>query len=237
MVHTSFRPLEAFRAIQRLLADPDATEEAFNVVRAVDGGGLERIYRRYQAEPTGARMLRERPSLLETLSDRAALESMPEGSLGRAYLAFSDREGISPGGLVEASEHEERELLDPDRRFIVDRMRDSHDLWHVVTGLRTDLAGELSVLSFTTAQTGSIGVAFLVLAGYAHSFTLPDMGERGRRLARESFARGRRAEWLPIAEWEELLPLPLDQVRAELGITAVPVYRPQYTPDRAELAA
>ncbi len=238
MTQPTFRPLEAARAIRRLLADPEQTEEAFNVVRAIDAGGLDRLYRRFSSTEEGRRLLRDKPSLLAALSDTASLAAMPEGSLGRAYLAFCAREGITPGGLVEASAPTDADIIDEDHRFIAERMRDSHDLFHLVTGCRTDLAGELGVLAFTTAQTGSLGTGFLVAAGYLHSFSLRDMGGAGRRMAREMFARGLRAEWFPTADWERLLASPIDDVRIELGLTAVPVYRPYYKADRdAALAA
>lgn len=228
---TPFRPLEAARAMRRLLDDPDRTEEAFTIVRSIDGGGIDRLYRRFQSCPEGRRLLRERPALLEIMRDRERLAAMPEGSLGRAYLAFCEREGLTPGGLVDASDVEQRALLDEDRRYIADRMRDSHDLYHLVTGCRTDLAGELGVLAFTTAQTGSLGTGFLVAAGYLHSFGLPERGGPGRRMAREMFARGLRAEWFPTADWEALLLRPIDEVRVALGIRSVPVYQPFYKAD------
>jgi len=237
MNHGTFRPLEAARAIRSLLQNPEATEEAFTIVRVIDNGGIDRLHARWTASPDGRRLLRERPSLLDLLENGDGLRAMPEGSLGHAYLAFSEREGISPGGLVEASENEERALLDDERRYIADRMRESHDLWHVVTGCRTDLAGELSVLAFTTAQIGALGIGVLTLAGYAYSFTLPgEVGKRGRRLARESFLRGRRAEWLPVADWEGLFPLPIEEARAKLGITSVISYVPLYKNDLAAAA-
>ncbi|MCB9595506.1 MAG: ubiquinone biosynthesis protein [Sandaracinaceae bacterium] len=238
MNNETFRPLEAAAAMRRLLADPEQTEEAFTIVRAIDNGGIDRLYRRFQSTEAGRRLLRERPSLLAHIQDADALAAMPAGSLGRAYFDFCQREGLVPGGLIDASLHEDRALLDADRLFVADRMRDSHDLFHVVLGCRTDLAGELGVLAFTTAQTGSLGTGFLVAAGFAHTFTLPDSGGPGRRMVREMLARGRRAEWFPTADWEALLLRPLDEVRVELGITSVPVYRPFYKADRdAALAA
>ena len=232
-----FRPLEAARAIRRLMDDPDATEHAFAVVRAIDGGGFDRLVARWRQDPLGQRLLRERPSLVETLEDRSRLRAMPQGSLAHAYLAFCEREGITPDGLVEASESDEREELGDEERFIADRMRDSHDLWHVVTGCRTDLAGELAVLAFTTAQTRGFGVGAIVVAGYLRSFQLGDMGKRGRQLAREGFARGWHAEWLPAADWESLLALPIEEARARLGITSVATYAPFYEADRQQAFA
>ncbi|MGE0787464.1 MAG: Coq4 family protein [Sandaracinaceae bacterium] len=234
-VHPPVRALEALRALGRLLRDPDRTEDAFAVVRLVDAGGIDRLFARFRQSSEGRALLRERPSLLAALSDTAGLAAMPEGSLGRTYLAFCEREGITPGGLVEASTSEERALLDEDRLYVADRMRDSHDLWHVITGCRTDLAGELSVLAFSTAQTQSLGVGLLALGGFLRSFTLPrELGYQGRELVKAAVRSGRRASWLPIARWEELLPLPLDEVRRSLRVEPLPAYEPFY---KEQLAA
>ena len=228
------RPTEALGALRRLIANPEATEEVFTVLRSLDGRLIERLHERVRATPAGRRLLAERPDLIAILADRARLAAMPEGSLGREYLAFCDREGITPGGLVEASDHPDRQTLDPELLWLANRLRDSHDLWHVVTGCRSDLGGELGLLAFTTAQTRSVGTATLVAAGYARSFTLPgEIGAGGRQLARSMFVRGLRAEWLPVADWEALLPLPLAQVRARLGVEPVPPYQPFYTADLA----
>lgn len=223
---------EALTALRRLLANPDDTEQAFRVVRALDGGSLAWVLERMKRDTHGAELLSRRPSLLAAMSDTDALAAMPEGSLGRAYLAFCAREGIAAGGLVEASESTNADIVDPELRFVADRMRDSHDLWHVVTGHRTDLAGELSVLAFTAAQTHGPGVSLLVLGGYLHSFHLwGEVGAQGRRMTREALARGRRAEFFPSAPWENLLARPLEEVRLELGISSVPVYQPFYRRD------
>ena len=108
-------------------------------------------------------------------------------------------------------------------------MRDSHDLWHVFAGCRTDLAGELAVLTFTAAQTGNFGVGLLAMAGFVKSFTLPEeLGHRGRALVKGAWRRGRAADFLPVAPWEQLLARPLDEVRAELGVEPMPTYEPMY---------
>jgi ubiquinone biosynthesis protein COQ4 len=238
MESSTFRPLEALRGVRGILADPTATEEAFRIIRAVDGGGIDRLYARFQATPRGRALLSERPRLLPVLKDQDGLRAMPEGSLGRAYLAFCDKEGINSGGLVDASDLEARALLDEELLYMADRMRDSHDLWHVVVGCRTDLGGELAILAFTTAQTESFGVGLLTLAGYARSYTLPaDFGEEGRRLVRAAWARARNAEWLPIARWEELLPVPLEEVRSRLNLDVMPLYEPYYVEDIEAFAA
>jgi ubiquinone biosynthesis protein COQ4 len=230
-----FRPLEALRGVRGIIADPTKTEEAFRIIRAIDAGGIDRLHARFRESPKGRALLEDRPALLSLLEDRDTLEAMPEGSLGRAYLEFCDAEGITPGGLVEASHFDEvDEEVDEELRYVADRMRDSHDLWHVVVGCRTDLAGELAILAFTTAQTESIGVGVLTLAGYARSFTLPkELGGEGRRLVKAAWHRARNAAFLPVADWESLLAKPLSEVRAELNVEPVPAYSPYYVEDLA----
>ena len=82
------RPFDAVRAIRRVFADPDATEQVFEVIDALQGPNLKWMRARLQRSATGRRLLETTPSLLPLLSDRAALRALPEGSLGRAYLAF-----------------------------------------------------------------------------------------------------------------------------------------------------
>ena len=45
-----------------------------------------------------------------------------------------------------------------------------------------------------------------------------------RRMIREAFQRGRKAAWLPAADWEGLLSQPLEYVRSVLSLGDVPDY-------------
>ena len=218
-----YRPLEALRALRALARDPDDTGQVFKIVAALSGDTQGRMVRRLQASETGRRLLSERRVLSAALADRERLLALPEDSLGRAYLAFCERHGITAQGLVAASEQGDFSDRSADERFVASRMRDAHDLWHVVAGYQTDLIGEASVLALTVAQTKNPGIALIVALAY-----LRHGGEHryGRPLLRQAFARGRRAAYLPAVDWEGLLPRPLDEVRRELNIGDPPNYRP-----------
>ena len=56
--------------------------------------------------------------------------------------------------------------LDEERVLFADRLRDMHDLCHVVAGYRGDLIGEASVLALSFAQTRNPGVGLMALAGF-----------------------------------------------------------------------
>ena len=137
----------AWRALGRLRIDPDNTDEVFVIIRALSGNSGERHYRKFKNTEAGPRILAEQRNLLDTLVDRDYLRSLPEESLGHQYLLFTERENISPEGLVEASESVDRTAVGENRLRFFNRLRDCHDLQHVTTGWGRDLLGEGSVLT------------------------------------------------------------------------------------------
>jgi ubiquinone biosynthesis protein COQ4 len=216
---------EAWEGIRALLADPDDTSQVFKIIRALAGNSNERQFKRFLRSEYGPTILAESRSLVERLSDREYLTSLPDGTLGRVYADFTDREQITPDGLVEASEavpNDRQEELGPDRQLFGMRLRDSHDLWHVVTGYGRDLVGEASLLAFTYRQTRNRGIGFIVLVAYLKAGkTFPEE----RRMIRGGFHRAKQAAWMPGADWEALLECPLDEVRRTLGVVPVDPYR------------
>jgi ubiquinone biosynthesis protein COQ4 len=227
-----FRPGRALLAVRDLLKDPDDLPKVFTLLESTSGRTLERLHARLMASPKGAKLLAGRPDIVDQLADREGLRKLPEGSLGRAYLAFVESEGISPAGIRKAAEdgriaHED---LPPELAYVHFRMRDTHDLWHAVTGYKGDVLGELTLLAFIFAQTWNPGVAVLVAAGTLRTLshtalTTRDEGPAARALIRNGYLRGRRAAWLPEQHWEDMLAMPLAEVRAKLGVGEPPVYR------------
>src|SRR6185295_17307919 len=110
--------------------------------------------------------------LAEILSDREFLARLPEGSVGRAYLHFTTTENISAQGLIEESRkgHDD-DGLDSAHPYAWygRRMRDIHDLWHVLTGYGRDALGEACVVGFSYAQTRGLGWALIAVGAAAKS--------------------------------------------------------------------
>lgn len=234
----------AWRAMRLLLADPDRTELAFEAVSAVSSRDFERLFQRFVADPEGRRLLAERPSLLEALSDGARLRAMPEGSFGRAYAAFMEAGQLTADGLVEADLASEAVLgieeREPTRHWFSERLRDMHDLWHVLSGYGRDEAGEAANLAFSYAQMPFRGIALILVA----AALLEPHGDRfawPRYLIR-AWRRGRRTRPLTLARYEDLLACPLEEVRQALGIEPASVAHPDgiivaHRRSRAALAA
>lgn len=219
----------AFRALRAILANPDDTKQAFTVIQALGGPASERLYSRFRGTEVGAAVLRDRRQLLDSLRDQTKLETMPDGSLGRAYLDFLRSQQITADGLVAASVDGDlyAKDLDPERRLFSDRLRDMHDLWHVVAGYRGDLIGEASILALSFVQTWNPGVALIAFLGFLKEGEL----DGARTIIARALVRGHRAAWLPGVDFEAMLPRPLAEVRAELGLSDPPSYEPVYTSD------
>src|SRR4051812_47978232 len=98
---TPWAPLRALGAIRRLLRDPSDTKQVFEVIQALAGKAPTRVLDKMRASAGGRRLLADKPDLLLRLGDHATLAALPAGSLGRAYLSFIAREGITHDGLVE----------------------------------------------------------------------------------------------------------------------------------------
>jgi len=224
MASVQFEPIRALRAARRLAADPDDLPQVFTIIESLAFNTLERTVRRMAADPRGRPLLSARPDIVQKLSDRAALSRLPEGSLGRAYLEFVERENISAEGIRVAAEQGMRDAdaLPAPLDWMSRRMRDTHDLWHVVTGYSGDVLGETSLLAFTFTQTWSPGVALILAIGLVKTLG----GLSARRTILDGFMRGLRSEWLPAQDWEGLLALPLLDVRTRLSIGEPPVYTP-----------
>lgn len=218
-------PIKALRAIRALVADKEDTGQVFKIIDALSGGVVDRQYKRFVATETGQRIIAEKRDLIATLSDRAYLGSLPEGSLGRTYYDFMAGENLTADGLVAASEEvRRRDDRTADERLFGDRLRDQHDLWHVTTGYGRDGLGELALLSFTYAQTRNRGIGFIVLVGAR--VTRKNVPEAAVwSVVREGFRHGKQAAWLPATDWEAMLPKPLSEVRALLGIAPPATYR------------
>jgi ubiquinone biosynthesis protein COQ4 len=227
MLETIRRPFAAARALRAALTDPDDTKQVFRLLQtlgSVRSGGFSE---RFKASRGGQRLLAARPDLFARLSDREALAALPEGSLGRAYLAFMSEGRLDAEFLIQAAEEGGLPHTGADdEAYLGRRMRDAHDLWHVVTGYKGDLLGEASVLAFTFGQTWALG--FGLLAG---SVFYMGRDPEARRLVADAFARGLRAAWLPAVAWEELLDKPLDEVRLQLRLGPPPVYEPFLSSD------
>jgi ubiquinone biosynthesis protein COQ4 len=228
-------PLKFLRSYQELrkaraTGDP---EIVLRFMRPFHTRQFERTFLRVLADSVGRRLLDEERSLLPVLSDLQSLQALPERSLGREYARFIEEEELSLTDFAEASLASMSELDYGDRRAwtLAQRLRDMHDLIHVVSGYGRDLLGEMAVLSFSSGRPKrgeNYRLSFILrLAQWKFARAgRPDAAG----VLRAAAERGAKAAFLPAVEWERLLPRPLPLVREQLGISPPPAYEPiQYT--------
>lgn len=223
----AFRPLKAWKHMQKLIANKEDTEQVFHIIEALNGQSFEKNFWKFAARPAGQKLLKEKPCLPPVLDDHGWIRDLPEGTVGRAYVEFMEREGLSAQGLVDESEkfRSKAREFDDDMKWYGNRLRDTHDLFHVLSGYNRDALGEASLLAFTYSQQPGLGVIFISFIGCR---TITRHAPKGARIM-DCFWEGKRngAAAQKIIE-QDILALmrePLEAARARLGIAKPLIYR------------
>lgn len=211
---------EALQALRRLLQNPEATDEVFTVIRGFSGNSFEKEFQRFVRSESGQQILDAEQELLDVL--KSDLSQCQLNSLAGTYSRFLRLEGLTADGLVDASDPTQEVFDEPMRAKFGRRQRDQHDLWHTVTQYGRDELGELCLLAFTFAQTGNRGIGLIVLFGTLKHRKI--IGNKVFKAVREGYRNGKRCAWLPGVVWEDLLTLPVDQVRAQLKLAEPTTY-------------
>jgi ubiquinone biosynthesis protein COQ4 len=216
------RPVAAYRAMRNLLRERENTQQVFLLIEALRGKTTLRQFARFRQTETGRAVLAEHRRLLDRLSDRASLEALPAGTLGRAYYEFMASENLSAEGLIEASKVTRPPASD-DVTLFRERNREMHDLLHVVTGYGRDPLGEACLVAFSYPQTRLKGFA-VIAAFVARKIARRLPGEPVRHAVFEGYRHGRGAGWLPGADWEALLAQPVEAIRAQFAVKPAKYY-------------
>lgn len=218
------QPLRALKAYGRLVQDKEDTKQVFEIIKALTGRSLQRAYQRMLTNEQGGREAYKALELQPYLDDPEWIGQFPEGTVGAAFRKFIAVRGLTVHGLaMEAQSVDDRIEAEHPVAWYARRVRDTHDVWHVLTGYGTDVLGEACILGFTYAQTPNPGVAFIVL-GAAREFSRRHKGPPYGRAILEGYRRGKKAKSLVCQDYFTLMAEPLETARARLGIGPAPVY-------------
>ncbi len=202
------------RAFSRLLQNPDDTKQVFVMGLVINAHRFPGFISRFVSDPSGAALLRDRPTIDSRSVDFAALAELPPDTLGGAFARHMKENNLNPDlfqpppGLPDSA------------AYIVQRIRQTHDLWHLLTGYRTDILGELALQGFYYGHIGMPSSFLISVFGtlrYAGKF---------RKLhpfqtVREGYRRGKQAAFLPTIKWEDWWTLPLSEVRRRVNIDPI----------------
>ena len=149
---------------------------------------------------------------------QTALLAMPSGSLGHGYARWFANAGGQP-----LPDPQLAEGTDGDDIWLHQRVRHTHDLWHVVCGCPPTPAGEAALSAINVMQLRWPGSAMLLGADLLHRCLegpIPGEVDVGQAVA-YGLELGRTCKPLLAQRWEEGWQRPLAEWREQLGIASL----------------
>lgn len=220
----------AVRALSRVLKNPVETDQVLVFSTYANAGTNSERLETFFNDPRGMRLFSEQRAIDSHTIDLDALYALPSGTLGHAYASFMKRHGLTPDVFDGSPE----DIHDPRRAYVIQRMRQTHDLWHVVTNAETDPAGEVALQAFTWAQVGAPSAGILAALGMLKTL------RHDRRIVKDVadlIRLGRAADHLVVFPWEDHWATPLTEVRRLLKLPESPRSVGGYTKGAFEAAA
>lgn len=224
---SGFRPLKVLHHFGKLVEDKEDTEQVFHIIEATKGRKSHRQAWNFIQSPEGRRFLEEGTSIPAMLDDHARWADCGPNTVAAHYIAFMKREGLSAAGLVaESHKWAPPESLPRDlTQWYFDRLRDTHDLFHVLTGYGRDALGEASLLGFTYEQNHNTGILFIAYAGARQIKKVSGTKAPLFAAIKEGRKLGRAAAKISHQDIAALMREDIDAARARLGIGKPEVYR------------
>jgi len=211
--------LGVVRGAIALVIDPSKTESVYDVE---DG------LRHRRATMLAVEFVKQDPGVAQIFAERYLAEppdleqlgQLPEGSLGRVYADYLRDSGF------EADFYRSLEVEDDASYFLL-RMRQTHDIWHLVAGFNTDVPGELGLKAFELAQTRRPLSAVLLSGGVLSAvFKAPEtIGPLLEQIA-IGYRLGSTAKPFLAQRWEEHWERSLDDWRELLNFQPLSHYQP-----------
>lgn len=205
--------LRMVAALAEFLTKPDSLDSVFGVTRSLQNSKLSaQMFCHLLANPAMAELVTSnwRPTPI----DLNALEQLPEGSLGHTYARQLRSQGLSPDNLIDPTP------ISSPQDYIVHRLRETHDIVHVLTGFGIDGAGELGLQAFNLAQNRSPLAVMLIFGGMLKSLQDDEPLEPLLHALARGFQLGLQAPCViayrledgwerSLADWQEELGLPV----------------------------
>lgn len=193
----------AIQALKILGDDPGNTYYGPLVNACMDSETYAALARKWRETNDGSRLLDERPTLQGRELDLDALERLPEGTLGHEFVRYFRKNGIEP--FVTAFP------IQTDIDYLSKRYRETHDLFHVITGYGTDVTGEMELQAFVLGNLG-LRQAMLILA-YSIPLQLKEGGIMSFRAylkkLHAAYTRGRRSREMLSVHYDKFWEQPV----------------------------
>lgn len=211
--------LSTLKGLVSLMRDPAQTDSVFDVEDGLRNTKAAQLAVDYaKSQPGVAELFEER--YFAPVPDINALLNLPSDSLGHVYASYLTESGFDPNFYRKVP-------IDDDVTYMFMRMRQTHDIWHVVTGFGSDVNAELGLKAFEIAQVHRTLAAMLVSGGLLRTlFKTPEQLDGLLEQVAIGYRMGARAKPFLAQKWEEHWEKPLDEWRSELNIQPATVYIP-----------
>jgi len=211
----AIRPVKFLAGSLGLLRNVHAIQNIYRLEDSVLSAGCTRQMMRFVKEAPAVAAMIESRYLRGSVPDLDALRPLPPGTLGREYVEHIERFRFNPGYY---------QTLEPkdDTTYLLARVRETHDIWHVVLGYYPSPLGELGLKAFELAQLRR-PLAAMIVAGGVLRYLLINPEQLGDVLEviATGYEAGRRARPLVAERWEEHWDEPVTQIRQRLNVPAL----------------
>lgn len=210
-IRTFIQKLLGARAFIRIVNDPNRLDEVFKLSDNTDQREiLDRAVKRFALVPQCAQALQACRRLPDYRL--ASLAKLPEGTLGKAFAEHMISRNLDPAAIPTLNAKDPAE-------FVRAHLYETHDIWHVVTGFDTDVAGELGLQGFYMAQIqGPLPPTILAAGMLNTAFLASEESDARMRNIVVGWRMGKRCEPLFGANWDHYWSMSLAEVRRLFGI-------------------
>ncbi|MFP4103855.1 Coq4 family protein [Coleofasciculus sp.] len=210
--HTHHSYLSLMKGVIGLMLDPKHTESVFDIEDGLRHSASSKELLRFTAKDSVVQTLIKERYLQKTPPNTPELKKLPKGSLGREYVNHLDQFGFDPDYYRKIDVQE-------DIDYIMMRIRQTHDIWHVITGFDTHPLGEIAIKAVELAQTHR-PMAAAICAGGVFRYMLKQPEEFGYCLdsITAGYHLGLKAKPLLAMKWEELWEYQVEDLRRELNV-------------------
>jgi len=207
------RARTVLRAFSILARDTSRVDQVLELAQAVNLPRLVEKLGEMESDPALRSLLDDMPRIDRASVDYEALGRLPDGTLGREYARFLVDHGISPSTFEKDPDVGNARLA-----YLITRVRQTHDLWHVLTGYEPDVRGEVLLQGFTYGQLrmpSNMVIALFGIVRYGLGWPRPV------RHLRAAIAHGGRAAMLAGFRWEDHWDTPLVELRERLACPSI----------------
>jgi len=214
-LHERLQNLKMVASLATFLKNPGSLNSIFAVSNSIKDGPLgEQTVRHLLSDRHFKALVDEgwRPDPI----DLQKLQTLPEGSLGRCYADQLISQGITPDTLIDPSP------VTNANEFVIHRLKETHDIVHVLTGFGVDGISEIGLQGFNLAQNRSPLAVMLIFGSMLSSLQNDDPLEPLLRALAHGFQMGLDAELVVGRKLEEGWERPLQEWRKELRLPLRP---------------